>query len=305
MGSVKKWLRNQAAAIGLALSNVEKTALGQKGKELNAPDVNHEVKVQESDLLQALKKGEVNQEVRNLRWRLYKTIQASMGMTSSIVGYTKNEEGDIVPIVKTTKVDNKKALRKVKSDTSDDYPVDLVIDCSSVTKNIHELLDELESDEVDATKFHSVNKGESPIEVIRRDQPQFEIEKFTKKLVIKSMNNDTKLLEFYVSKYPDINVRTTRLFLSEVMKVMNDGKRSSMLSIDGVNFITYNAIGVDDFLEYSYVITGFNKITEYDGNYVIKFLGSVDINGVNILDKYREEELDRKYDNKEPRKHTI
>lgn len=304
--SFSKWLRNQTTAIALALTNVEKSALGQEGKTLASTDINHEIKVQQSDLLQALKKGEMNQEVRDFRWRIYKTIQAAKGVSSSIVGYKKNEDGDIVPIVETRNVDNKRALKKIKADPTDTYPIELVVNCGNLSTNFHETLEGVDTDQdINSTTFYANNKGVSPIDVVRDHAPQFEIETYSKKIIIRTISDTKKLVEFYVSKYPDVDFRSSRLFISEVKKVKDNAKRSSMLSISEINFITYNAIGVDDFLEYSYKVSSFDKVTEFDGNYVIKFFCEPIINGVNILDKYREEELDKRYENKEARKHTI
>ena len=61
---LKNWLRKQAAAMTFAFSNVEKGILGQDGKTLATDSTIHEKKVTQTNLLQALINGEVNQEVR-------------------------------------------------------------------------------------------------------------------------------------------------------------------------------------------------------------------------------------------------
>lgn len=60
------WLRRQAAAISLAMTNVEKNALGQDAKSSGLGSSSQERKTQTTSMLQALLNGEVNQEVRNL-----------------------------------------------------------------------------------------------------------------------------------------------------------------------------------------------------------------------------------------------
>ena len=42
----------------------------------------------------------------------------------------------------------------------------------------------------------------------------------------------------------------------------------------------------------------FDKIIEYNGNYVIKFKATPIINGEDILTKYKQDELELKYQNK-------
>ncbi|NIQ16661.1 MAG: hypothetical protein GTO02_20425, partial [Candidatus Dadabacteria bacterium] len=59
-----------------------------------------------------------------------------------------------------------------------------------------------------------------------------------------------------------------------------------------------NSSGAKDFHEYQYEILGFDKIVEYGGYYIIKFKAKVVVDGDNILEKYRQEELDKKYENR-------
>ena len=58
-------------------------------------------------------------------------------------------------------------------------------------------------------------------------------------------------------------------------------------------------MGVDDFLEFEYEIISFDKIIEYNGFYVVKFIAKVNVNGVDMLEKHRVVELDKKYENKQ------
>ena len=62
-----------------------------------------------------------------------------------------------------------------------------------------------------------------------------------------------------------------------------------MLDISKVYFITNNTIGADDFYLYQYTDLVFDKIIEFDGNYVIKFKAKVEINGEDILEMYIDE----------------
>jgi hypothetical protein len=73
----------------------------------------------------------------------------------------------------------------------------------------------------------------------------------------------------------------------------------NFLDINKVEFITYNCLGVSDFLLYEYINLVFDKITEFDGYYLIKYKSVNSINGERILDKYKSEDLEKRYENKE------
>jgi hypothetical protein len=82
---------------------------------------------------------------------------------------------------------------------------------------------------------------------------------------------------------------------------MNNKIYSSLTDIKSICFLTNNTIGSADFLEYEYDIIDFDKIIEFNQYYVVKFISEVKINGKNIIEQYRNLELDSKYEKKEKR----
>lgn len=312
--SVKDWLIKKAGTITMALSHVEKSALSQTG-ELMSTDINHSQKHTQGQVADSLINGEVTQEVMDLRWRMYKVIQETDGLTTQITGY----EADGTPITKTTKKDTKKGLKKIKMDMYDNYPLEFVIPNDeivtsgndSMSNKYIEVFDEptinhdedgvivsVSHGEISGEEYYFTHKTEMPIIISSENTRRFYLENFTKKLNVRNISETEKLLEFYVSIYPDVDNRTSRLFLSELKKLINDNRVSDIIDINDVNFITYKAIGVNDFLEYKYEIKSFDKIIEYNGNYVIKFIAKPIINGEDILTKYKQNELELKYKNK-------
>ena len=141
--------------------------------------------------------------------------------------------------------------------------------------------------EVKAEEYFAKLKGEHPIKINRSALPKFELERFTKKMCVRVINENERLLEFYVSMYPDEFNRTTRLFISDVKKAITNPRQADFLEFNGVEFITYKTIGVDDFLHYSYTNVKLDKIVEYNGHYVIKFKADVLVNAHNIFDQYK------------------
>jgi hypothetical protein len=308
---MKKWLAKQIGVLSLALSNVEKNALSQVGESLSS-DVNQTRRMTQGQLADSLINGEITQEVINLRWRTYKILKATEGVTAEIVGY--DEDG--MPITKVRKKDTKKGLKKVKVDDVDGFTVEMVIDNNEIAFSSNESMDneyvsvydEVELNygdtgeilsashgQIEAMEYFTSNKAEKPIKIIRDAIPSFFLENFTKKLVVRKINKNQRLLEFYVSIYPDEYNRTSRLFISAVKKAIEEPRSSNMLEFKGVEFVSYKSLGVNDYLEFQYKIENFDKIIEFNGSYVIKFIANVIVNGNDIMETHRVEELDKKY----------
>lgn len=308
-----KWIQTQIARFMLSTASVEKNALGQNGQTLET-DVNKHQRLTQGQIADSLINGEITQEVLNLKWRTYKIIKATEGVKSTITGY--DEDG--MPIVKTTKRNQKQGLKKVKVDTFDDCKLEMVLDNTEIALSTADSMDNenlsildsvLENYDddgnlvsvshatINANELMATEKGERPIKISRQSPPNFFIENLTKKMNVRKINKKERLLEFYVSKYPDEYNRTSRLFLSSIKKVM-EGTHQTFLELDEIEFVSYKTIGVEDFLLFKYNKIKFDKIVEFNGFYVIKFKASVSINGKDILEEHKVEELEKKYEQK-------
>ena len=308
---IKNWLTKQITRFFFSTSNVEKNIFGQSGESLETDTFKYQRHTQ-GMLADSLVNGEVTQEVLNLKWRTYKILKATNGVKSIITGY--DEDG--FPIVKTTKKNNKLGVKKVKLDEFDDYKLEMVLDNSEITLNTTDIMDNeyislLDSaiqnydDDgniisashgvIGSTELMATEKGEKPIKIEREETPIFFIENYTKKLNVRKINEKQKLLEFYVSSYPDEYNKNANLFINNIKKAINNPKQK-FLNINGAEFITYKTIGVDDFLLFKYNKLTFDKIVEFNGFYVIKFKADVEINGKDILEEHKVEELDKKYE---------
>jgi hypothetical protein len=310
MKKIKNWFTKQIARLMISTANVEKNAFGQSGETLESDTAKYQRHTQ-GMLADSLVNGEITQEVLNLKWRTYKILKATNGVKSTIIGY--DEDG--MPIVKTTKKNNKLGLKKIKVDNYDDYKLEMVLDNSEIALNTTDIMDNDNLSILDtvmqnydddgnvisashavigSTELMAIEKGERPIKITREYAPNFFLENYTKKLNVRKINKKERLLEFYVSSYPDEYNKHTRLFLNNLKKAISNPKQS-FLELNGIEFITYKTIGVEDFLLFKYDNLKFDKIVEFNGFYVIKFKAEIKINGEDILNEHRVEELDEKY----------
>jgi len=308
-----KNIKNKIAGFLLATSNVEKNALSQNGEMLGT-DINHSTRHTQGKISDSLINGEITEEVKSLRWRMYKILNESDGLTAHITGY--NPDG--TPIVTTNNKIDYKALKSIKSDSFDTYPFEMIINNHEIElsvvdsmnnqylkisdetiENHEDGIDSITIADISGKEYYTSNKTENLISIFSETTRTFNIENYTKKLNIRNISDDEKLLEFCVSIYPYIYNRNSRLFLSELKKTIENPRSSSILDINEVEFITYNSIGVSNNLLYKYIITSFDKIVTFNGHYLIKFKALPIINGENIFLQYKQDDLEKRYINKE------
>jgi len=337
---MSNWIKKQMVNMAIAMGNVEKNTLGQESIDGGIETGKHQ-SLNQNSVMDALLRGEITEEVEKLRWRIYKTSSAMKNYGTKVVGYTIDGHpitkityvGDEERLAKIRKepsdeyelimaVDNTNVSASVISSLNlhiDEYdePIDskttnitnkdvapkgFTIDVDDEVNNGSNI--ELGDDEIKTIGEVKDNKVELnlPISITREHRPKFELENYTKKLHIKEINNKEFLLEFFISKYPGQFDKNSDFFLSDIKKIMSKPKRyNSIIDIKTVSFVTNNTVGVPDFLEFEYTIQKFDKIVEFNEFYVIKFISEVTIEAKSIIDKFRNEELDEKYKNKEKR----
>lgn len=322
-----KWIKKQLTAVALATGNVEENMLSQGGDSESGGGSSKERRHNQGTLADALSRGEINQEVRDLRWRMYKVLDETEKFENekriNVIGY----EDDGTPIVETVGSRKKAGMAKIKIDEYDDYELEIVVNNDSVmTDSLDFDIKELSREEIEKTiqitenpdtgkqegqatigeisraGYESSNKTERMISCTREFRAKFELEMFTKKMNVRTISETEKLLEFYVSKYANPDDRKSKLFISEVKKAMKNPRVADFLDISTVDFVSYNTIGVMDLHDFEYKITGFDKLIEFDGYYVIKFKSEVLKDGVSLIEQFREDELDERYKNKERKK---
>jgi hypothetical protein len=327
------WIKKQMTNIALAVGNVGQNVLNQDKIEGGVETSKHQ-RLNQNSVMDALLRGEITEEVEKLRWRIYKTTSAMKNVNVKVIGY----DDDGYPITETYYTGDEDKLKKIKTEPSDDYELIMVVDNTNITTSVLTSLNldiniydeavesktvniisgdttniddtitngsnidlEIESKTIGEVKDNKVELI-TPISIIREHRPKFELEKYTKKLHVKKINNKEFLLEFYISKYPTQFDKKSDFFLSDIKKILATPNRyNSTVDINKVSFVTNNTVGVPDFLEFEYEIKRFDKIVEFNEFYVLKFTSNITIDAKSIIDKYRNDEVDEKYKNKEKR----
>ena len=322
-----KYIKRKLGLLSLALARVEKQSLNQVSDAVGENEAMSQ-SYEQGNLSDSLLKGVITMPVKELRWRLYKVLSESKHKTARITGY--DEDG--LPIVETYTL-GKYKLDKIKKDDYDPYKVMLVVKNDDIVKTTAEAFgneklkvlndEEIENYDDDKEKFDLIGtekweartlgeisfddmvatmKSKKTLFVGRDFRPKFEIEQYTKKLLVRKINETERLLEFYLSSYPDEFDRKTRILISDIKNAMKNPRSSDLLDFNTVGFITDKVIGASDGLEYEFEIKKFDKIIEFNGHYVIKFIAEATIDGDNIFEKYKLDDLEKRYENKEAKK---
>lgn len=255
-------------------------------KELSSGGVKEEQKVEENNLYASLLKGEVTQEVKDLRYEMYESVRKSRDWK-----YIGNGQA----------VKRNKMLVKppVKIDDEDGLKVVLIQD----NKVYFEGPDTSVSNAEKLTKVRVEADAQHTFKATHEYFVRHKIETYANKVVVKLMGENQFKLDFYLSEYPIENDPRAVFVTKELESLYKSGSRTSDLTdLKTLTFTTDKAYGDDDWKIYDFNVGEFTGIKKFDGNYIISFNASM-TNEVNDTAKeFYDKESIRKFENKEPRK---
>lgn len=237
-------------------------------------------------LSKALLRGELTEEVKQLRYRNYKVDrEAKKYKYFAPTLALKKKEGK----------DNK----FIKFDKSDGLEVITIQYNYPISEDVLDAINQIDNGgRGSETKYK--------IEIERNFRPRFRMEEFLKKVVVKRLDETHAILDFYFSKYPERFFRTSddksfrsKVFIHEIEKIRDEKIKSDILDVEKMRFVTKNAYKKDDLIEYVFRNLWFREVVEYDGDYILRFKASIEHDGVDLIATYYNKEMDEKYQNKE------
>ena len=255
------------------LKSADKIAFGTKEDSSNAGTVLEQQNEQNS-VYKDLLKGEVTQEVKELRHEMYFSERKShkYKYIGNGVVTKKNEIFDYPG----------------KIDKTDGFPLQILQPNIEDTGTLSENLSEVD--------YRIKNKKEFTIDIERDFIPRFRLEEFTNKLVVKRINENAVMLDFYTPIYKSQFNTIHKLFLKELEKIYMGDVRSDVIDFKKVEFISFRAFGTDDLKKYTYNNIEFDNILIFDGHYVIKFTADIVNDGEDLINEFycnEEEEKSR------------
>lgn len=280
---IGKALKTAAENTAMATKAVEDSTLTSAG---NGHSISMSVNQQVTDsrVSRDLLKGELTEQVQELRYRTYRVDRESQELEYFGPNLVKKREN--------YKRDNK----NIKYENADGLDVICIQSNDKVVEDVRSALEY-----VDTGKS---KPNEYLIKVYRDFMPTYRIESYLTRLVVKKSKSqkETAILDFYVDAYPRPYDKSQVGFLSALKKVRDTGARDYMLDLGKVGFTTFQAYGQEDMHLYEFdKLVFMNKIIEYDGHYIIRFKAHILVNGRDLMDDFYNKEMADKYRSKAPK----
>ena len=274
------WLYTSVLCLFYGLRGADKAVFG-KDSSGDGSGSNIEVQDEEKSVYKDLLKGEITQEVRELRHEMYYSERESHKYK-----YAGNGTAVKVNTVFDGEVEG--------IDRSDGLKVLLIQDNKEDTGGVYDNLQEADYTVKDRREF--------TIKIDRKFIPRFRLEEYATKVVVKdAMEDGFAVIDVYVTKYESQFNRRHRPFLNEMERIYMGDVQSDVIDFDSLSFITYKAYGAEDLKIYKFTDISYETIGEYNGCYVLKFYAKIAINGDDILDEFYDKVAARKFENHERR----
>ena len=139
-----------------------------------------------------------------------------------------------------------------QGDPHDSYQVEIVFDNKSLGKSLFE-------------------EGEvRPMKLQRGVVPRHKLENYTSTVHIRDIDGKNKLIDFYVPVKPG-----NESIIKEIEQIRVNPRVTDLVNFTKISFTTQDS----DMLVFEYRTLAFDKIVEYNGNYIVKMFAEVTKNG--------------------------
>lgn len=280
MTKIKDFFYRLAYALPFGLKGADKEIMGNSSTKESGTNIQQEVN--DERVGRHLLKGEVTQEVEELRYRTYKVSNDSENFQYAGNGIAVKKEEALE--------ENKKKIRFSQENS---------IICASI-------LDEFKH-------MNDYGVDNYKLEVSYTEMVRFKIEQFAT-LIDVYINEDERIIEtkLHFSKVPNPYNAKSMPFINELKKIKNlngeyaISRNEIISSFSAISFYTYKATNEEDFVTYSFLMPKFREIIENDFEYVLIFdWRDYSRLPLNLEQKYYSKEMDEKYKNKEKKNVSV
>ena len=221
-------------------------------------------------------KGEITQEVEELRYRTYKVDKESK--TFEYFAPTLAMKRD------------KQDTKFLKYDDRDGLELITVQPNDFLVETVSETLEQVGG---------RGKRTQYRIKIKRNFTPRYKIEEYITRLDVKKLDDKHVILDMYVSKYPNDKDFKSKGFVREVEKIRDEKIKSDILDYEEVSFLTNHAYKMDDMVKFVFKNIFFREVVEFDGHYILRFKASIQQDIIDLTNIFYSKTMDEKYKNKE------
>ena len=241
-------------------------------------------------------KGEITQEVIELRHEMYFAERASKKYR-----YTGN--GRAIKMNDIIKYNG-------DLETSDGLEISIVQENkedvgSLLDYEIYNIGNEVALGEKSQGDLSKSKQKKFTINIKRDFLAKFNIEQYTEKIVIKQLNDDESIIDIYVNQYMKQFNNIHKLFLKQIEQIYTGDIRNDIIEFNSISFITNNAYGAEDLLEYEFNNIQFENIIRFNEFYVLRFLGKNVKYGNDLLNDVYDERTAKLNEEHAPRNNNM
>jgi hypothetical protein len=241
-------------------------------------------------------KGEITQEVIELRHEMYFAERASKKYK-----YTGN--GRAVKMNDIIKYNG-------DLETSDGLEISIVQENkedigSLLDYEIYNIGNEVALGEKSQGDLSKTKQKKFTINIKRDFLAKFNIEQYTEKIVIKQLNDDESIIDIYVYQYMKQFNNIHKLFLKQIEQIYTGDIRNDIIEFNSISFITNNAYGAEDLLEFEFNNIQFENIIRFNEFYVLRFLGKNVKYGNDLLNDIYDEKTAKLNEEHAPRNNNM
>lgn len=239
--------------------------LKQKASSTSDDLIIHQI-ITNDNIGENLLKGEVTQQVEELRYMDYKVSNESKK-------YKYIGDGKAIKI----------GLKRTDSNNHS-FTQDNKLICDGV-------YDELK-------RVDSYGTEKYTISVIMPDIPRFKLEVYCTSIDVNIHEGEIDV-KLHFSKYPDKYNITSKSFINELNKSLNDGyyaRNCEFYKIQQLSFVTNKAINEDDLIKYNFYDLTLQNVEEQKHEYILNYKANW-YSRDNLIDKFYSSTMETKYVN--------
>lgn len=266
---IRRLFYNLLYSLPFGLKAADDEIFAQKAS-INSDNVGIHQVVQQNSLAKDLRKGEVTQQVEELRYRTYAVERESNN-------YNYLGEGVAV----------KKDIQKFNFNSFHIIQENKMV-CNSVNDEMKRV-----DEKVYANEEYTLN-------IVYNSIPRFKLEKYCTYFELVS-NNGSFIFNMRFINAPNKNDISSYSFIKEINRLVNNiGKENDYSFINMIKFVTYKCVGDDELIEYTLNNLDLTSITfsydekEFSLSFLVKY-----VNREDLTDKYYSKTMDEKYKNNE------